>query len=107
MQAIDAGDMAITCSLSAVELEQRRETVLAELRGAVEASKETEVGFAFRLSGGDAILEKLMHLIRLERACCPFITFKLTAEAHNGPIWFELSAPPDAKPMIADFLGIA
>jgi len=41
----------------------------------------------------------------LERQCCPFLTFKIIVEAGNQAICLEITGPPDAEPVIADFFG--
>jgi len=45
------------------------------------------------------------HLIDLERACCPFLTFKLIVVAGQQPVRLEITGAPEAKAVIADFFG--
>lgn len=45
------------------------------------------------------------RLVALEHQCCRFLTFKILLEAGEGTINLEVTGPPEAKTMIADFLG--
>jgi len=47
---------------------------------------------------------ELARLVDLERQCCAFLTFRITVVA-GKPICLEISGPPEAKPVIADFFG--
>jgi hypothetical protein len=41
----------------------------------------------------------------LERQCCQFLTFKIVVEPGETPLRLEVTGPPKAKPVIADFFG--
>ena len=71
---------------------------------AVLETQERENGYAYRFPAEDSWLEELVTLIRLERQCCPFLTFRLTAEPEDGPLWLEVTGPPEAKEFLAGFL---
>jgi len=106
-KAVDriGSNVTISCRLTDFELRERRNTVLRKAGRAVLEAKELKSGFAYRFPAEDSWLDELVSIIRLERQCCPFLTFRLTAEPENGPLWLEITGPPEAKEFLAEFLG--
>lgn len=90
-------DLTIACTLSTPELQQRRSTLLQEVRAAALEVKEIASGFAYRFPSDDSLLGDLFTLIQLEHQCCPFLRFSLVVEAGDGPVWLELTGPPGTK----------
>jgi hypothetical protein len=64
-------EIPIACSLTAAELQERRENVLSNLAASLIDSQELPDGFRFRFSIDDSILQNLITVINLERKCCP------------------------------------
>jgi hypothetical protein len=95
----------IACTLTDGELQQRRKTVLDAFREAVLETTPVPLGYAYRLEPKSEVLAQLVHLVDLERQCCPFLTFKIIVEAGNQPFTLEITGPPEAKPVIANFFG--
>ncbi len=89
----------LSCKLTSPELQQRKKTVLAELRQQVLSKKELPDGFAYKFPGTDAIIDSLASFIKTERQCCDFFDFKLSLNTDNS-IWLELSGPEGAKEFI-------
>ena len=58
--------MPIACSLTSVELQERRATVLRKAGQAVLEVKELENGYAYRFPSDDVWLNELAHIISLE-----------------------------------------
>jgi hypothetical protein len=106
MEQINDLSIPIACSLTSSELEARQASVFEKLSKAVLEKKETPDGYAFRFPSENEWLGELVNFIIPERSCCPFITFRLTAEAGNGPIWLELVVAEEAKPVVADLFLI-
>ena len=96
--------MTIACRLTDSELQERRSTVLRKAGRAVLETKELTDGYAYRFPAEDLWLDELINLIRLERQCCPFLTFRLTAEPENGPLWLEVTGPSEAKEFLSSLL---
>lgn len=96
---------ALCCRLTAPELQQRKATVLASLRGKIEQRKETQDGYQFRFAATDSILDELTEFVKTERACCPFFEFNIRIGREGEPVWLELSGPEGAKQFIRDELG--
>jgi hypothetical protein len=98
-------DLPIACTLTEAELRDRRRTVLDSIRNeAVEVTSLSD-GYAYHFKAASQTLQALSHLVDLERQCCPFLSFKIVVESNGAPIRLEVTGPPEAKPMIADFLG--
>lgn len=96
----------ISCKLPPAVLQERKETVLRELRDQVLAKEELENGFAFKFPGSDDMLDQLSEFIKAERACCDFFVFGLSISGDSSEIWLELSGPAGAKEFIATELEI-
>ena len=95
----------IACTLTDAEMRERRRTILDTFRGAALEVTSLPLGYAYRFEPTSEVLARLVHLVDLERQCCPFLTFTIIIEAGNQPISLEITGPPEAKPMIADFFG--
>jgi hypothetical protein len=95
----------IACTLTDAEMRERRKTLLNAFRGAVLGTTSVPLGYAYRFEPTSEVLVQLTTLIDLERQCCRFLTFKIIVEPGNQPISLEITGPPEAKPLIADFFG--
>src|SRR6185436_8905111 len=92
--------LPITCSLTSTELQERRRTVLEKLREAVVEVKELADGFAYSFPSDGNRFPELAAMIELERQCCPFLQFRVTVAAGQGPLTLEITGPEGTK----DFL---
>ena len=90
----------LTCKLTTPELQQRKKTVIADLKSQVLEKVETENGFRYKFDGTDAMLDKLNEFIKTERLCCDFFVFTLTASSDAKATWLELSGPEGTKDFI-------
>jgi len=91
--------------LDEAEITERRRTLLDLVRSAVLNVTSLPLGYAYRFQPTSEILPLLSRRVDLERQCCPFLTFKITAEAGNQPICLEVTGPDGAKALIAEFFG--
>jgi hypothetical protein len=87
----------IACSLTTAELRDRQAKLLAQFRSAVIETEEIQDGYAFHLAGEDKWIRLVVELIVAERACCPFLTFAVTALPHAGPIVVRVTGPAATK----------
>lgn len=99
-------DYPIVCSLSEDELSERRRSVLKRLQTNRLELRELPNGLAFRFAPSSEELLALVQIIDLERQCCPFLTFRLTVEPQEGPIWLELTGPAGTREMLMSELGL-
>jgi hypothetical protein len=98
-------ELPIACTLSESEMRERRQTMLNSLRGTALDVTSLPLGYAYRFEPTSDVLAHLSTLVDLERRCCPFLTFRIVVEAGNQPICLEVTGPPEAKAVIADFFG--
>lgn len=85
---------SIVCTLSAGQLSERRDGLLADLfRQAGELSLgEDRLESVF--ADSPEVLALLFEVLRAERQCCRFLTFELVAEPDLGPLRLTISGPP-------------
>ena len=102
---MDQTELEVACSLTTAELQQRRRTVLDVVRDAVEETIELKDGFAYRFPATSDLINQLATLVELERQCCPFLRFRTTVEAADGPIWLELTGPQGTKEFLASLFN--
>ena len=62
-------------------------------------------GYRYAFTAKAGVLANLADLVGLEHECCRFLSFKIVVESGDSPIWLEVTGPPEAKEMIADFFG--
>jgi hypothetical protein len=103
-----AVESPIACNLNALDKEQRRrhQSLTAQLRAAVQETRELLDGYSFRLPSDEATIQRTAEWIVLERRCCPFIAFGLEAGRENGPLWLSLTGREGVKPFLKTELGI-
>ena len=90
----------LSCKLTTTELQQRKKTIIAELKNQVLEKMETDKGFKYKFNGSDKMLDLLNSFIKTERLCCSFFVFNLTASSDNSFAWLELSGPEGTKDFV-------
>jgi hypothetical protein len=98
-------DLPVACSLTSAELQERRRTVLQNLRSAVVEVRELEDGYAYSFPSDGERLTEIASMIDLERQCCPFLRFRLIVEPNGGPLWLELAGPDGTKEFLREIFG--
>lgn len=98
--------LEISCSLTPGDMARRRSEVLAPLSRAVRRIAETEDGWILSFDGSAGEIRMLAGVMELERECCRFLRFELTAEPGEGPCHLKITGPPGAKEAIAAELGL-
>lgn len=97
--------MEIACRLTAPELRERKETIIASLKKQILEKKELQNGYAFRFAGTDQAIDELAEFIKTERECCSFFTFRLIVSGNKSETWLELTGPAGVKDMITTEIG--
>jgi hypothetical protein len=100
-------DLPILCTLTQAELQERRRELLDRVKTSATKATELHDGFAYEFPSDPELLAMLGRLIALEHECCRFLTFKISLKAGEDSVILEVTSPPEAKPIIADFLGAA
>jgi hypothetical protein len=92
-------DIPIACALSHGQFAERKELVQHLSQEATERHELPDgVGLRFKPVSG---VTELAKLVDLERACCPFLTFRIDAPA-GGPVWLELTGTAAAQEIICE-----
>jgi hypothetical protein len=95
-------DIPIACALSQRQFAERKELVQRLAQEATERRKlPNGVGLRFKPVSGR--VTELAKLVDLERACCPFLTFRIDAPA-GGPVWLELTGTAAAQEIIRELI---
>ncbi len=89
--------LPIACNLTAPELQARRANVLEKARRAVVKMEELDDGYSYTFSSASEWLSELAGLVDLERQCCPFLQFRITVAANDGPLVLEMTGPEGTK----------
>lgn len=89
--------LPIACNLTSAELQERRRTVLEKLRDAVVEVKELADGYSYSFKSEENRFKELADMIDLERQCCPFLQFRVTVAAENGPLILEITGGAGTK----------
>ena len=96
----DNSDIPIACALGHGQLAERKELVQHLSQEATER-RELPNGVGLRFKPAPGRVTELAKLVDLERACCPFLTFRIDAPA-GGPVWLELTATTAAQEIIRE-----
>jgi hypothetical protein len=83
----------LSCKLTTPELQQRKKTVVAEVKRLLLEKTELPNGFRYKFDGSDTMMDLLNSFIKTERICCDFFVFNLTASSDTKFTWLELSGP--------------
>ena len=105
-QENDTSKKEVSCRLTSPQLQQRKETVIAQLKREVLEKKELPDGYGYKFNGNDSTYVQLTDFIRSERACCDFFTFNLKVADEKSFIWMEITGPDGAKEMLNDEAGL-
>ncbi|SNT39698.1 hypothetical protein SAMN05421640_3762 [Ekhidna lutea] len=95
----------LTCQLTSKELQERRETVITEIKKKIVSKTELEFGYIFFFTNSDACIDMLAEFIKTESKCCNFFSFKLEL-APSSQLSLTLSGPEGTKEFIQMELGI-
>ena len=74
----------LTCKLTTPELQRRRSTVIADLKGLLHKKDTLVNGLTFTFPSGNTVLDKLIDFIKSERLCCEFFSYRLTIDGKNA-----------------------
>ena len=105
--ALAAGSGAgFSCDMRAMTSEQRAEhaQLARAVFAAVTEQRELPNGYAFRLAA-DRWLDAA-RWADLERRCCPFFAFELTAAADRGAMWLRVTGKKGVKEFMKAELGL-
>jgi hypothetical protein len=96
---------SVTCKLTTPELQERKRTVIADLKNSVIERVEIENGIKYKFMSTDEMIDCVSTFIKTERLCCDFFDFKLSVAAETGFMWLELSGPEGTMEFISEEIG--
>jgi hypothetical protein len=95
-------DVPIACALDKIQFAERKALLDRMIRASVER-KTVPGGFALCFGSHPGLLPQLANFVELERACCPFLSFKIVANA-DGRIWLEITGPATAHEILRELI---
>lgn len=99
-------NLPIACTLGPAALKARREDLLGGLvRRAVERVAVPN-GYRVCFDPAEDILPAIARVIEVERRCCRFLTFELTIQPEEGPIWLQVTGPPGTQEFLTGMLDL-
>ena len=107
--AQDSTSSVIACNSKAIGVADRpRYNDLAKrLRLAIRNRNEIRDGYTFKLDGQALSLPEVADWISMERLCCPFLNFQLSASGNQSDWDLKLTGPKGVKALLkAEFLGV-
>jgi len=90
-------ELPIACRLTDRELQARREGLLARARRFVVASAWKDERLVLELAATPQAFETAAELVTVERQCCPFLHFQLSAGPDGAPVALEIGGPPGTR----------
>jgi hypothetical protein len=96
-----ASDLPVACTLSAAELRERGEDVVAPLFARARYMEETPDGYRFAFPAMAEGVRDLVEVILSERDCCPFFTFELAFPSPHESVWLTLRGGEGVKEFVA------
>lgn len=97
-----AKSIPVVCALTPDDSKERKE-LLAKLGEQIVERREINDGLSFRFKPSDDLLARLGKAIDMERQCCRFLTFRLTVEPDDGPVWLELTGPAGTRDILNEY----
>ncbi|MGC1240432.1 MAG: hypothetical protein WA874_02535 [Chryseosolibacter sp.] len=93
----------LTCKLTTPELQQRRATVIRELKELLLKKEEIIEGLQFTFQSPDSVLDKLLDFIKSERLCCDFFSFHLSVSGDTATL--QITGPEGTKEFLEHEVG--
>ena len=90
-----------------VEERKRRAELSSQISRCVQQMEELADGFAFRFAPDAGTWMTLAEFSTLERRCCPFFAFSLSAEEEDGAMWMRITGREGVKQFLLAELGLA
>ena len=94
-----------TCKLTTPELQQRKRTVITELKSLVKERKEDANSVRYKFESSDKNIDLVSNFIKTERLCWDFFKFNLHVESDSEFIWLTLSGPDGVNDFIKEEVG--
>ena len=93
-------DPPVACTLTAAELEARRQGLIPGLIGKALEVSDLPNGLRLRFKPEAGLLPELARVMETERECCRFLKFELKADPGAGPVTLEVTGPAGTAEML-------
>ena len=102
--AQEANRPVLACNLKAISAAERPHynELMKRLRTTVRDRSELLDGYVFKLDGNAISLPEVADWIRMERLCCPFLTFQLSASGNEANWVLKLTGPAGVKALLQE-----
>jgi hypothetical protein len=81
----------LTCKLTTPELQERKRTVIAELKSLLKERNEDTNSVRYKFESTDKNIDLVSSFIKTERLCCDFFEFYLSVDSGSEFMWLKLS----------------
>lgn len=98
-------DLPVACTLSAVELQARRDSLLPGLFAQATHYVALDAGYRLTFSAAPGLLDSIARVIDAERQCCRFLRFQLSVEQDQAPVTLDVTGPDGTRAFLADLIG--
>ena len=90
------------CNLKAISAAERPRynDLMKRLQTAIRHRNELPDGFLFKLDGSTITLREVAEWMTMERLCCPFLTFQLSASGDRTDWLLKLTGADGVKPLL-------
>lgn len=96
-------DVPVACSLSKAAFVERKALVL-QLTAHVLERRYLPDGVSLRFASRPEMLSEIVAFVELERACCPFIRFRIDVEPSGSGITLEMTGTEQALSVIRELV---
>jgi hypothetical protein len=98
----DSAPPIFACNLKAISSAERPRynDLTKRLRAAARHQSELANGYAFQLDGKAIGLQEVAQWISLERLCCPFLKFQLSASGQDAVWVLKLTGAEGVKALL-------
>lgn len=94
----------IACTLSAQQLTAERETLLLGLADHAVQRTPLPHGLRLRFSSTAERMRQIDAVIRRERACCPFLEFRVGLALGGSALTLDVTGPDGTASLLAELL---
>jgi hypothetical protein len=92
----------IACNIKAISAAERPRynDLMKRLRLAIRGRSEGRGGYTLKLNGKAISFPEVADWISMERLCCPFLTFQLSASGNQSDWALKLTGPRGVKALL-------
>lgn len=97
-------EIPVACCHTVFTKEQRVEyrSIWEELEKRRISIAELEKGYQYQFQGDSETLRLVNEWVRMERKCCPFLTFTVIASSEEKPVLLVLTGNEEAKAFLSN-----